>query len=268
VPFIRHGEMVWEEYKKLINAKFVGTFLENYADRLIELQYSDDIIREYTTYHDIGKPVALVIGEDGKKHYPDHSNISANLYTEHNKDNPNCEIISNLIRNDMLFHVNTGYEILQQVNNPNDLATLLCASLAELYANKPMFGEESFKIKYKKLAKKAKLILGYLFEHPYLYILIRKDLPLPQIAVQSCHAAIESAKKYHTEHHPSVIICTVKNENDLINQQRYLTNNGIQFMEFREPDRNNELTAICSEPIYGDDRKIFSKFQLFKGELK
>lgn len=260
--------MAWEEYKKLIDARFVGTFLEKYADQLIALQHPSDVVKDYAIYHDIGKPDALVIDEDGKKHYPDHANISANLYAEHNKDNPNCELISNLIRNDMLFHVNTGYEILHQVNNPNDLATLLCVSLAELHANKPMFGEESFKIKYKKLAKKAKLILGYLFEHPYLYILTRKDLPLPQIAVQSCHAAIEAGKKYPTHHHPSVILCTVKNENDLMNQARYLENNGIEFIEFREPDRDNELTSICSEPIYGDDRKIFSKFQLFKGELK
>lgn len=260
--------MVWEEYKKLIDARFVGTFLENYADKLINLQYSDDIIREYAIYHDIGKPDSLVIDENGKKHYPDHANISANLYEKYNNHNENCDIISSLIRNDMLFHVNNGYEILSKITNPQHLATLLCASLAELYANKQMFGEESFKIKYKKLAKKAKLILGYLFDHSYLYILTRKDLPLPQIAVQSCHAAIECAKKFPTQHHPSVILCTVKNEQDLMNQTRYLENNGIEFIEFREPDRNNELTSICSEPIYGEERKIFSKFQLFKGELK
>lgn len=258
--------MVWEEYKKLIDARFIGTFLENYADKLIGLQYSDDIIKEYTIYHDIGKPDSLVIDEQGKKHYPDHANISANLYAAHNKDNPNCHTISDLIRNDMLFHTDTSYEILNKIKDQNTLATLLCASLAELYANRPMFGEESFKIKYKKLAKKAKLILNYLFEHPYLYILTRKDLSIPQIAVQSCHAAIECAKKYPTEHHPSVIICTVKHEQELIKQMAYLQNNNIAFLEFREPDRNNELTSICSEPIYGDDRKIFSKFQLFKGE--
>lgn len=252
----------------MVNAKFAGTFLEKYADQLIQLLYPIHIVKDYAIYHDIGKPNALIIDGDGKKHYPDHANISANLYAEHNKDNPDCDLISNLIRNDMLFHVNTGYEILQQINNTKDLATLLCISLAELYANRPMFGEDSFKIKYKKLCKKAKLILGYLFEHPYLYILTRKDLPLPQIAVQSCHAAIECAKKYPTHHHPSVILCTVKNENDLMNQAKYLQNNCIEFLEFREPDRNNELTSICSEPIYADDRKIFSKFQLFKGELK
>ena len=102
--------------------------------------------------------------------------------------------------------------------------------------------------------------------NPYLYILIRKDLSLPQMIVQSCHAAIEIAKKYSTNVHPYVIVCDVKNELDLLTQCAYLSGKGIDFVEFREPDRNNELTSICSEPLYGAERKVFSKFQTFKGE--
>lgn len=103
--------------------------------------------------------------------------------------------------------------------------------------------------------------------NPYLYILTRTDLSLPQIAVQSCHAAIECTKKYPTAKHPSIVLCSVKNEDDLMRQAAHLTTSGIKIIEFREPDRDNELTSICSEPIYGVDRKLFSKFQLFKGEL-
>jgi hypothetical protein len=49
----------------------------------------------------------------------------------------------------------------------------------------------------------------------------------------------------------------------------YLDSCGIKYKEFREPDRNNELTAIATELLYDDNRKYMKKFQLLKlGELK
>lgn len=39
---------------------------------------------------------------------------------------------------------------------------------------------------------------------------------------------------------------------------------GFAIKEWREPDRNNELTAICTGIIRGDDRKAFRNLQLFK----
>lgn len=40
---------------------------------------------------------------------------------------------------------------------------------------------------------------------------------------------------------------------------------GIQFSRFHEPDRNNELTAIATEPVADGDRRIFRKLELVKG---
>lgn len=261
---MRHGEMVWEEFKKLIDTKFIGTFLEQYSDKILNLLYDENIIKEYCIYHDIGKPKSLIIDEDGKKHYPNHANISSNLYKKYNQNNPDVEIISRLIKHDMDIHTLSFEEIIKNTNTESELVSLLVVSLAETHANRLMFGEQSFKIKIKKLQQKGKEILNYLFEKPYMYVLIRNDLSIPQRAVQASHACIESAKKFVTKQHPSVIICAVKNENDLLNACAYLTNNNIKYEKFLEPDIDYSLTAVASEPIYTIDRKKFSKFQLMK----
>ena len=164
----------------------------------------------------------------------------------------------------MDIHTLSFEEIIKNTNSESELVSLLVVSLAETHANRVMFGESSFKIKIKKLQHKGKQIINYLFEKPYIYVLVRNDLSIPQRAVQASHACIESAKKFLTKEHPSVIICSVKNENVLENACAYLDNNNIKYERFLEPDIDYSLTAIASEPLYTTDRKIFSKFQLMK----
>ena len=99
--------------------------------------------------------------------------------------------------------------------------------------------------------------------HPYIYIALRADLPRPQQSVQASHAAIEATRKFlDTDlEHPSVIILNMKTENDLV---KFMDKCPYNFIEFREPDMKNQLTAVATEPIFGDDRKFFRKFQLLK----
>ena len=97
-----------------------------------------------------------------------------------------------------------------------------------------------------------------------MYILVRNDLSPAQKAVQATHAGIESSRKYLTSdnEHPSVIICSVKNEAKLLKCAAELSNLGIDHQIFREPDIGNAATAIASRPLVGKDRKAFSRFQL------
>lgn len=99
--------------------------------------------------------------------------------------------------------------------------------------------------------------------------MVRTDLPLPQQAVQSCHACIEATKAFainELDDHPSVIILGAKNEQKLQQVRKYLIDHGIQHVHFYESDLDHELMALATEPIHGDRRQLFRKFQLIKAK--
>lgn len=100
----------------------------------------------------------------------------------------------------------------------------------------------------------------------HFYVLIRKDLPLPQQIVQSIHAAYEAAGKFNddTSQTYSTVLCQVSNEEDLIKASRKLEYSGIRHHIFKEPDINFQSTALCTEPLTQDRRKIFSNWKLWK----
>lgn len=100
----------------------------------------------------------------------------------------------------------------------------------------------------------------------YMYVAIRRDLTGPQQVVQSCHAAIEACKSYHSsdEDHPSVIVIGVKTEMMLEKFRDWVKMNNLEYKEFREPDRDHELTSIAVFPVSQDQQKVFRKYQLLK----
>ncbi len=103
-----------------------------------------------------------------------------------------------------------------------------------------------------------------------MYIFIREDISIPQMAVQSCHAAIECANNFGLKDlpdHPSVIILAVKDEAKLHQVRKYLIENGVQHVHFYETDMDDQLTALACEPISGDKRRLFRKFQLLKTKV-
>lgn len=100
-----------------------------------------------------------------------------------------------------------------------------------------------------------------------MYVFVREDLPIPQIAVQSSHACIEATKAFDIaslEDHPSVIIIGIKNEQKLHQVRKYLMESGIRHVHFYETDMDDQLTALATEPVHGERRKLFRKFQLLK----
>ena len=100
------------------------------------------------------------------------------------------------------------------------------------------------------------------------FVLVRKDIPLAQQLVQAAHAAYEAGAQFQTSL-PSnnyLILCEAPDEDYLWIQKARLESRGIACTIFREPDRNNEATALCTEPVSETQRRVFSRWKLWKEE--
>ncbi len=98
-----------------------------------------------------------------------------------------------------------------------------------------------------------------------IYAFVRRDLPHPHRVVQVGHALIESQKKFlYQGEHPYLIVFGCKTEKSLKNALDSLRQQGIMVVEFREPDRNNELTAFATAPMLRTEDNRFRKYQLLK----
>jgi hypothetical protein len=93
-----------------------------------------------------------------------------------------------------------------------------------------------------------------------LYVIVRKDLTHSQRAVQAGHALAEYLlhSPYFRWKNETLIYLGIKGLRQLENLKRKLELHGINYVEFREPDLNNEVTAIASD----EDSKIFRKMNL------
>jgi hypothetical protein len=97
-----------------------------------------------------------------------------------------------------------------------------------------------------------------------LYVLVRRDLSVPQQAVQAIHAAIEAARRFLPKEavHPHLVLCGVPDEPTLVREAERLEAFGIPIAKFHEPDRGNELTAIATAPLKGEDRRPMRRYKL------
>jgi hypothetical protein len=166
INFWDHGTMVYLRFADLLNdvqhmnwvlpkwfssnAGFIRRSLEPHLSK----------IRVYQQYHDCGKAYCQTFDTNDKPHYPDHANISADIYLSLGGDKE----VADLIRDDMLCHNLRPAEALEFASNPNALI-LLVTGLCELHANASMFGgvsSDSFKIKFKRIERCGQIVLNEL----------------------------------------------------------------------------------------------------------
>lgn len=108
-------------------------------------------------------------------------------------------------------------------------------------------------------------------QEPYLYVVVRKDLPSVTKAVQACHAVFEAVSPESfkpPQVHPNVVLCEVKDERRLVQLAEKLEKEGVRCALFQEPDRGDEYTSLATEIVYGHRRLLFKNLQLVqeKGE--
>jgi hypothetical protein len=91
---------------------------------------------------------------------------------------------------------------------------------------------------------------------------VRCDLPAAQIVVQAAHAAIEAARSFLSsdQPHPHLVLCRVASERTLLAAADRLERAHIRFALFREPDRNNEATALATEPLCAEQRRALARY--------
>lgn len=99
----------------------------------------------------------------------------------------------------------------------------------------------------------------------YVYILVRKDLELKNIIVQTAHASYESAKEFkNNADRTTIIVLEVKDSIKLNDAKIYLNSNGIDWTVYTEKSLGFGETAISTEALNEEQRKIMRKFQLLK----
>lgn len=166
----QHGVSVKEHIFELIsflktskinNGWKLPIWMYEYREQILASILSEDIIEEYTIFHDCGKPSCLTIDDAGKRHFPDHAEVSYQVWRGVSAN----ETVANLIRMDMKIHTIKAIEIDEFIQRPEAI-TLLLAGLAEVHSNAKLFGgieSESFKIKWSQINKRGKAICLKLF---------------------------------------------------------------------------------------------------------
>ncbi len=163
-----HGLDVWKNFQSL--HKYLEKKSEEpydkpmpkwallYKDKILEkCKNKLEIIENYLIYHDCGKPFCLIVDEEGRRHFPNHAEVSYQTFLQYHQDYD----IANLIRKDMLCHT-TKPKDFELIKNDEDIEILLLSALAAIHSNAIMFGgldSDSFKIKFKNLEKLGERIL-------------------------------------------------------------------------------------------------------------
>ncbi len=98
-----------------------------------------------------------------------------------------------------------------------------------------------------------------------IYVFVRSDLPWPQKVVQSSHAVLESTRAFVTDRNRvKIIVVSARSESKLLAIVQEAADNGIRSVAFQEADMNNQVTAVATEPIDDEQRKVFGRYKLLE----
>lgn len=96
----------------------------------------------------------------------------------------------------------------------------------------------------------------------HIYLFVRRDLPPAQIAVQAAHAAMESAREFLPVgmEHPNLVLLGIRDQRELERALRRTQSSGFKVVPFYEADRDDELTAFATQPIFEHQRSFFRRY--------
>jgi hypothetical protein len=166
----QHGESVRDRMFQLIQIMKTGEIADNWRlpewvithkAGLLDRLLSDEIIEEYTVFHDCSKSYCRIVDKDGRQHFPNHAELSYQVWLDAGGNRE----AATLMKMDMDIHL-LQLEGVEEFSKRPQAITLLLAGLAEIKSNSEMFGGEdslSYKIKYKHIDKRGRAICKKLF---------------------------------------------------------------------------------------------------------
>lgn len=63
-----------------------------------------------------------------------------------------------------------------------------------------------------------------------------------------------------------MVLLSVKDERALLKVQKFLETQSIGYAVFHEPDDDLGFTALATRAVFGEERKLFSKYPLWRIE--
>jgi hypothetical protein len=117
-----------------------------------------------------------------------------------------------------------------------------------------------------------KLVAGVDIKEPdYLFIFVRQDISREQQAVQAAHATFKAGciAGKTGEADPNTtnfVLIGVEDEAALVEAREKLYDRGISYAEFVEPDLDNSLTAIASQPLKEHRKRFLKRYKLLSFE--
>lgn len=150
INHLRNGDILKNEW-------ILPDWVYENRDLILENLPSDKTLKYYTILHDCGKPYCLETDDLGKRHFPNHSEVSYRIFKNLFVDG----VSARLIKDDMEIHLLKSEDIDDFCQNPHAL-TLLIVGLSEIHSNSEMFGgknSDSFKIKLKRITQRGKKII-------------------------------------------------------------------------------------------------------------
>lgn len=114
-------------------------------------------------------------------------------------------------------------------------------------------------------------------EKYYIYVFVRKDIPIWAQVVQVGHACFEAGRIFHDDviEIPNLVLLKVEDEHHLRYAETLAAQIGVRSFSFYEPEESSlgpdnrpSFTALCTEPILGEKHKPqFEEFELWKAEV-
>jgi hypothetical protein len=125
--------------------------------------------------------------------------------------------------------------------------------------------DEVEKEQYKALCQEVLGTSISLTEPDYMFIFVRQDISPEQQAVQVAHATFVAGTKFDCTEPDKVnfVLIGVENQMQLI-YVKCLLETRKEYVLFREPDLDDTITAIATQPMKEHEKRFLKRFKLLR----